>query len=286
VATALEERHPELSVELVPIVSRGDREPGQLAEIGGKGLFTQELEAGLLDGSLDLAVHSLKDLPVNSRAGLAVVAHPRRADPRDALVSEVAGYLDALPAGSELLTGAMRRQAQILHRRPELEVTPLRGNINTRLRKWRERGSAGLVLALAGLDRMRHDATFDELPIHPLDPEVMIPAPGQGILALQVRAGGPASEPCAAIDHPETTRAAVAERRIVAAFGGDCTLPLAAWAREADGGLRLTAMIATPDGRRAAFGDATAAGPEEVAEACLEQMRADGAEEILAELRG
>lgn len=283
VARQLEKAHPGLRVELVGIVTTGDVVPGDLAEVGGKGLFTLELERGLLAGDLDLAVHSLKDLPVTLPEGLIVAAFPERADPRDVLVSEVAADLDGLPEGAVLLTGALRRQAQIRLRRPDLRVEPLRGNVDTRLRKWRESGAAGVILAAAGLARLG----LAGLPVHGLDPEVMIPAPGQGTLALEVRAGSPAEALCRALDHPPTARTADAERRVVAAFGADCTLPLAAWAKaEGDtGALRLTALLALPDGSRAARGEGAGATPDEAAAACVEALRRDGADEVLARIR-
>ena len=284
VAQALEAAHPGLRVELVPIVTRGDRLAGDLAAFGGKGLFTAELERGLLDGSLDLAVHSLKDLPVALPAGLAIAAFPRRADPRDVLVSTLADSLDGLPAGSVVLTGSLRRRAQILLRRPELLVAGLRGNVDTRLRRWRETGAGAVVLAGAGLARLGLLPAAD-LPAHPLAPEVMLPAPGQGTLALEVRRGGRAEALCAALDDAGTAATADAERRVVAAFGGDCTLPLAAWARWERPLLRLTALLATPDGRHAARGEAAGGDPESVAAACIAALLRDGAGEVLARVR-
>jgi hydroxymethylbilane synthase len=285
-ARALERLNPGLTVELVPMVTTGDVVTGDLAEVGGKGLFTQELEAGLLDGSLDLAVHSLKDLPVTLPAGLVVAAYPERADPRDVLVSELAADLDGLPEGAVVLTGALRRRAQILIRRPDLRVEPLRGNVDTRLRKWREQGAGGVILAGAGLSRLG----LTNLPAHPIPPDVLIPAPGQGILALEVRDGGPAVEACLTLNHLPSARAADAERRVVSAFGGDCTLPLAAWARPDEGGpwgrLRLTSLLATPDGRHVARGEAVGDDPAEVAAACVAALREDGADEVLARIRG
>jgi len=281
VARALEALHPGLTVELVPVVTSGDTTPGDLARFGGKGLFTLELERGLLDGSLDLAVHSLKDLPVALPEGLAVAAYPERADPRDVLVSAVAADLESLPPGGVLLTGALRRQAQIRLCRPDLRVEPLRGNVDTRLRKWRESGAAGVVLAAAGLARLR----LAELPAHPIDPGVLLPAPGQGTLAIEVRGGGKAEELCRALDHAPTRHAAEAERRVVAAFGGNCALPLAAWAREeTPGRLRLTALLATPDGSLAARGEGAGADPEEAATRCVAALEADGAAEVLARI--
>jgi hydroxymethylbilane synthase len=282
IARALEAANPGLTVEMVPMVTTGDVATGDLAKIGGKGLFTQELERGLLDGSLDLAVHSLKDLPVRLPEGLVVAAYPERADPRDVLVSELAADLDGLPEGAVVLTGALRRRAQILMRRPDLRVEPLRGNVDTRIRKWREQGAGGVILAGAGLARLG----LQDLPAHPLATDVLIPAPGQGILALEVRAGGPAVEPCRTLDHAPSRRAADAERRVVAAFGGDCTLPLAAWARFEDGRLRLTALLATPDGAHAARGEAVGDDAAEVAAACVAAMRENGADEVLARIWG
>lgn len=281
VARALEARHPGLTVELVGIVTTGDVVPGDLSKVGGKGLFTLELERGLLDGSIDFAVHSLKDLPVTLPDGLAVAAYPERADPRDVLVSEAADSLDGLPAGAVVLTGALRRRAQVLLHRPDLQVEPLRGNVDTRLRKWRESGAGGVILAAAGLDRLG----LDGLPAHPLPPEVLLPAPGQGTLALETRAGSRAEALCRALNHEPTARAAEIERRVVAAFGGDCTLPLAAWARpDGDvGRMRLTAVLATPNGELAARGEA-AGDPDEVAAACVAAMRESGADEVLARL--
>ncbi|HEX2164837.1 MAG TPA: hydroxymethylbilane synthase, partial [Thermoanaerobaculia bacterium] len=227
VAREIERRVPGVAVELVPVVTSGDVYRGDLAAVGGKGLFTLELERGLLDGSLDLAVHSLKDLPVDLPEGLAVAAYPERADPRDVLVSEAAADVASLPAGALVLTGSTRRRAQLLALRPDLVVEALRGNVDTRLAKWRERRAAGVVLAAAGLARLGERLPAG-LPIHPLAPEEMLPAPGQGTLALEVAAGSAAAELCRAMEDAESAAAARAERAVVAAFGGDCTLPLAA----------------------------------------------------------
>jgi hydroxymethylbilane synthase len=331
IARELAELHPGLEIELVTLTTTGDVLPGDLSAAGGKGLFTLELERGLLDGALDLAVHSLKDLPVELPPGLEVAAFPPRADPRDVLVSELAADLDGLPPGAVVLTGSLRRRAQILLHRPDLRVEPIRGNVDTRLRKWRETGAAALVLAHAGLERL---GLLDDpsLPVHALPPEVLLPAPGQGTLALETMTGSRAAALCRALEHAPTARAAAAERRLVGAFGGDCTLPLAAWARvdtgfagdrdgeNGEGGksgehvkrggagqraqsgaggehgkrggraehgaggeiLRLTALLATPDGRHVARGEAVGEDPAAVAAACAAALRADGAGEILA----
>lgn len=280
VARDLEAAHPGLSVELVPIVTRGDRLPGDLGKVGGKGLFTEELEAGLLDGTLDLAVHSLKDLPVRSRDELVLAAHPPRADARDVLVSEVAARIADLPAGARVLTSSLRRQAQILALRPDLVVEPIRGNVETRLRKWRQSGAAGTVLAAAGLARLG----IADAPAHPLAVEELLPAPGQGILAVQTRRGTAAERLCAALDHAASAAAARAERAVVAAFGGDCTLPLAAWATVGATGVRLRALLAATDGGELLRADATAPTPEGAAAECVAQLHAAGAETLLARL--
>ncbi len=280
VAEALRSRHPGLEVELVPIVTRGDREPGELAKLGGKGLFTQELEEGLLAGALDLAVHSLKDLPIHLPDGLGIAAHPPRADPRDSLISELGEDLASLPSGAVLLTGSHRRGSQILLARGDFRVEGLRGNVDTRIRRWRESGHAGLILAQAGLDRLGAEG----LPAFPIDPEVMVPAPGQGILGIEVKRGSRAEELCAALDDPASARAAAAERFLVRAFGGDCTLPLAAWATETEGRIRLLGVLATPDATRAARGEGVGDSPEAAGEACLDALQRDGAEAVLAAL--
>ncbi len=269
VAAALEQHHEGLRVELVPIITQGDRLKGDLSSLGGKGLFTAELEEGLLGGELDFAVHSLKDLPVALPDGLEVVAYPRRADPRDVLVSKVATSLDNLPMHSVVLTGSTRRRAQLLDQRPDLHIEPLRGNVDTRLRKWRESDAAAVVLAAAGLHRLG----LDDVPAHPIDPNLLVPAPGQGTLAIEARSGSPAAALCAALDDPATARAATAERHIVSMFGADCTMPLGAWAEEVDGGqLRVIAELTAPGGEVSVRGEATGEDPIEVSMDCIDSM--------------
>jgi hydroxymethylbilane synthase len=280
VARDLEAAHPGLTVELVPILTQGDRLPGDLGKVGGKGLFTAELETGLLDGSLDLAVHSLKDLPVRVPDELVVAAYPTRQDPRDVLVSEVATRLAELPPGARVLTSSLRRQAQVLARRPDVTVEPIRGNVETRLRKWRQSGATATLLAAAGLARLG----IGEAPVHPLDPDELLPAPGQGTLAVQVRRGGVAEALVAALDDRDARRTAEAERAVVTAFGGDCTLPLAALALPAGGGLRLAALIAAADGSETVRAEASGVDPAAAAEACIRELRERGAERLLAVL--
>jgi hydroxymethylbilane synthase len=279
VARALQDLDARVDVELVPIATRGDTTPGSLATLGGKGLFTAELEAGLLDGSLDLAVHSLKDLPVRLPSGLVIAAHPPREDPRDSLLSESAATVDELAQGARVLTGSLRRRALLLRRRGDLVVEGIRGNVDTRIRKWRESGAEGLVLAAAGLVRL--GLSSDELNAHPQPADVMVPAPGQGTLAIETREASRAFEIASALDDPPTARAARAERAVVAAFGGDCTLPLAAWARDQDGALTLSVFIASRDGRRHAETTVAANDPDQVAAAAVDRLIAAGARALL-----
>jgi hydroxymethylbilane synthase len=279
VARALQERDPRVDVELVPITTRGDTTPGSLAAFGGKGLFTAELEAGLLDGSLDLAVHSLKDLPVKLPAGLVLAAHPPREDPRDSLLAIAAATIDELPVGARVLTGSLRRRALLLRRRADLRVEDIRGNVDTRIRKWRESGAEGLVLAAAGL--LRLGLSSAELSAHPQPAEVMVPAPGQGILAIETRESSRAFEVASALDDAATARAARAERNVVAAFGADCTLPLGAWARDVDGALTLSVFIASRDGLRHAETTVTGNDPDGAAAAAVDRLLAAGAQALL-----
>jgi hydroxymethylbilane synthase len=164
-------------------------------------------------------------------------------------------------------------------------VRAIRGNVDTRLRKWRQTGAGGVILAAAGLDRLGDALDRDGLPLHRLSPEQMLPAPGQGILALEALAGSEAAAVCATLAHGPSAEAARAERRIVAAFGGDCTLPLAAWARREGGALRLSALLATPDGTFAARGEGSGDDPETAADACIAALREAGAEEVLARIQ-
>lgn len=280
VATALDQlpSHPE--VELVPIVTRGDRERGPLAEIGGKGLFTQELEAGLRGGDLDLAVHSLKDLPAIVPEDLTLAAFPRRGPCWDVLVSEVASSVDELPNGATVLTGSLRRGGLLVAQRPDLQIIGLRGNVATRLRRWRESGAAGVVLAGAGLERLG----YTDVPAHRLDPESFLPAPGQGTLVVQTLRGSEAEALCREIDHSETATASTAERHVVRAFGADCRLPLAAWARRDEDAWSVSAWLGAADGARSLRADARHADATEAAEDCVRGLREQGAEELLPDL--
>ena len=231
IASELEKRHKGLVVELVIIKTSGDGiQDKPLHEFGGKGLFTKELEQALINKDVDMAVHSFKDVPVTQplvdQADLIIAAVPVREDARDVLISIGAKTLDALEDGAKIGTGSQRRRSQLLAMRSGLKIMPLRGNIDTRLRKLHDGQYDAIVLAASGL---RRAAMFDEAEMVMLDPEEMLPAPGQGALALQCRRSDARTrELLAALDDPETEQCVTAERVIVAALGGDCHSPIAA----------------------------------------------------------
>jgi hydroxymethylbilane synthase len=250
-ADALLAAHPGLRVELVTISTSGDRLIDQsLADAGGKGLFTKELELALLAGEIDFAVHSMKDVPVTmplvDQAGLVIAAIPAREDARDVLVSRHGRSLADLPAGSTVGTGSLRRRCQILAGRPDLRVVPLRGNVDTRLKKLEQGENAAIVLAMAGLQRLRR---FDAAWMTPIEPVVMLPAAGQGALALQCRLGDELTTAVLAkLDDPATRLAVLAERAVVAGLDGDCHSPIAAWSIIEQGRLSLTAAVGRENG--------------------------------------
>ena len=223
-----------IEIALVPITTAGDRDRTKpFGQIGERGVFVKELEEALLDGRVDVAVHSAKDMTSTDTAGLAVGAYPVREDPRDALCGAV-----ELRPGMRIGTASIRRRAQLLALEPSLSIEPLRGNIDTRLRKRGERGLDAVVLAACGLDRLGLER---EVGLR-FDPGQMLPEAGQGALALQVRAGE--EELVAAADDPETRRRVEAERRCVALIGGGCLAPVAAY----HDGVTLTALVADEDG--------------------------------------
>jgi hydroxymethylbilane synthase len=227
-------RRPGVEIALVPITTAGDRDRTRpFGEIGSRGVFVKELEEALLAGRIDVAVHSAKDMTSTDTEGLAVGAYPAREDPRDALC----GASEVRP-GMRIGTASARRRAQLLALEPTLSIEPLRGNIDTRLRKRGERGLDAVVLAACGLDRLGLGAEIGRR----LDPDVMLPEAGQGALALQVRAGEEAL--VSPSDDPETRRRVEAERRCVAQVGGGCLAPVAAYH---DGAI-LIGLIAADDG--------------------------------------
>ena len=227
-------RRPGVEIALVPITTAGDRDRTRpFGEIGSRGVFVKELEEALLDGRIDVAVHSAKDMTSTDTTGLVVGAYPRREDPRDALC----GATEIRP-GMRIGTASARRRAQLLALEPTLSIEPLRGNIDTRLRKRGERGLDAIVLAACGLDRLD---LGHEIGLR-LDPAVMLPEAGQGALALQVRLGE--EELVASVDDPETHERVELERRCVALIGGGCLAPVAAH----HDGVVLTGLIADENG--------------------------------------
>ena len=248
VQSLLQAQHPGLRVELVPIVTQGDLIIDRpLAEIGGKGLFLKELEQALLDGEADLAVHSMKDMPTELTPGLEMEAALPRATPFDAWLSRTGASLAEIPAGSRVGTSSLRRQCQLLAARPDLQVVPLRGNVDTRLRKLQDGECDAIILACAGLERLGLEAHITEV----LEAPQWLPAATQGIIALQCRTTDDSTrrllEPLADDD---SAVQAMAERAVTRILQGNCQLPLGVLARIRGPHVEVSAMIGTPDGRR------------------------------------
>jgi hydroxymethylbilane synthase len=271
--------HPALAaegaLELVPIRTTGDRvQTRLLADIGGKGLFTKEIEEALLDGRIDLAVHSLKDMETVLPSGLALGCVLPRDDPRDALVARGGARLDDLPQGTRIGTASLRRRAQLLRRRPDLAIVPMRGNVNTRLGKLDMGEVDALVLALCGLDRLGKADVVSEI----LSAETMLPAVGQGALAVECR--GADDEVHALLEplHDSTTAACVtAERAMLAALDGSCRTPIAGLATIDGDSLTLDALLLSHDGtaERRGLQSGAAADAQAIGTALGERLRRD-----------
>jgi hydroxymethylbilane synthase len=233
------------AVPLVEIVTTGDRvQDRRLMEIGGKALFTKEIEEALLEGRVDVAVHSMKDVPADQPDGLCIAAVPPREDARDAFVSEAFATFADLPQGARLGTASLRRQAQALALRPDLNIEMLRGNVDTRLRKLAEGEFDAILLAVSGLNRLGFEAVIRER----LSLDDFLPAPGQGALALQTRTDDLGAAWVAALNDPMTALAVAAERGAMTALEGSCRTAVGAHAMIADGQLRLTTEMLAPDG--------------------------------------
>lgn len=247
VARMLEEANPGLKTEIVPIKTTGDKmREVSLAQIGGKGVFVKEIEEALLSGKVDLAVHSAKDVPAQLPDGLTLAAVPQRADFRDTLVTRRPGGLEALAEGAVVGTSGLRRQAQLLALRPDLKIAPIRGNIESRLNKVATEVEATL-LAAAGLDRLGLNPANGQ----PLSPEIMLPSPGQGTLALEARLTDlEILETVQAVNHQPTYVCLAAERGFLSRLGAGCQLPVAALARIEGAVMTLEGLIASLDGRR------------------------------------
>jgi len=241
VATRLRAAHPDLSVELVPMTTRGDQIADRpLAEIGGKGLFLKELEVAMLERQADIAVHSFKDVPMDLEAGFAIGAVLERADAADAFVSVHYGRLDTLPQNARVGTSSLRRQAQLKALRPDLTALDLRGNVNTRLAKLDAGDYDAIVLACAGLDRLGLSARIRSR----LDAPAWLPAAAQGAIAVEQRAGDArAAALLAPLNDADTARCVIAERALTRHLQGSCQVPIAAFCIETERGLHLSGLV-------------------------------------------
>ena len=272
-------------VERLTIETTGDQVSDRpLGELGGIGVFTKEIQRALLAGAVDVAVHSLKDLPTIPVEGLVLAAVPARAATGDVFISKKHQSFDALPAGAVVATGSLRRQAQILHRRPDLKLVGIRGNIDTRLRKLVEEDLDGLILAQAGLERLGLAGAITEV----LDPSWFLPAVGQGALGLECRAEDAVTrELLTRLDDVATHQAVLAERALLAGLGGGCLVPIGAIGKVEANVLNLRAAVLSPDGRQRVAGEiaGSAEQAEQLGRKLADQLRAQGASEVLAEGR-
>ena len=281
VADALRAHHPKIAIEIVVLRTTGDknrRDP--LSQLGGKGLFVKEIEEALLLQDIDLAVHSMKDMPTTLPAGLHFGAIPPRGEVRDAYVGRDQRRLADLDGPWRIGTGSQRRQAQLRARYADVQVQDIRGNVETRLRKMQQGEVDGLILAAAGLIRLGLQHTITEL----LPPDMMLPAPGQGALAVETLAGHWIDALLAPVHDPLTASAVRAERAFLAYLGGGCMVPIAAFAQCEGQTLHLQGLVSSPDGRQVLRRDIR--GPMQQAaplgQALADQMRAAGAGAILA----
>ncbi len=279
----LETRHPGLTVELSIIKTTGDKITDvPLAQVGGKGLFVKEIEEALLSKRVDLAVHSMKDVPTAFPDGLGLVVTTEREDPRDALLSPSHATIDALPQGARVGTASLRRQAQLLARRPDLKIFPLRGNLDTRLRRLTDGEYDAILLACAGLSRLG----WGEGLTHPIPVEECLPAIGQGALGIECRLDDTATRDAVAfLNHPDTADAVGAERALLARLEGGCQVPIAAHGRVDGDQLTLDGLVGDEGGSQIIRGrrEGARADAEAIGTALAEELLANGAEKILAE---
>lgn len=285
VASRLREAYPETEVVLLPVSTKGDEILNKpLAEIGGKGLFIKELEVLLLEKQADLAVHSLKDVPAEVPAPFTIAAVTEREDPRDAFVSNTYDSVESLPAGAKVGTSSLRRQSQLLHRRPDLVVESLRGNVQTRLRKLDEGQYDAVLLAAAGLKRLGLESRIRSY----LSTEDSIPAAGQGVMAVEIRKEDTELSDLLRFLHSEDVAAAIrCERAFLGFVGGDCKVPAGAFAvPDGNGKLRVDAFISSEDGqrfyKRQAEGEISDA--EALGAAIAKALLTDGGEKVLEEI--
>jgi hydroxymethylbilane synthase len=285
IRTRLMALYPGLQIELVPMSTRGDELlDARLDKAGGKGLFVRELEMAMIEGRADLAVHSMKDMPVELPEGFVLAAITRREDPRDAFVCAGYAHPAELPAGSSVGTSSLRRGAQLLERFPSLRIEPLQGNVETRIAKIDRGEHVAAILAAAGLRRLGLEHRIGCL----LDPELSLPAAGQGALGIECAEGRADLRALLAPLGDATSRSCVlAERAVSRTLGGSCSIPLAAYAQPDPAGLRLRALVASLDGRRVLRAECVgdAADPERLGERAAQTLRERGADEVLAPFR-
>ncbi len=276
--------YPETAVSILGMTTQGDQILDvTLSKIGGKGLFVKELETALANGSADLAVHSLKDVPMNLPEGFTLAAIGEREDPHDAFVSNQYANLAALPAGSVVGTSSLRRESQLRARFPHLKIEPLRGNVQTRLRKLDEGQYAAIILAAAGLKRLGLGSRIRGI----ISSSESLPAVGQGALGIECRADR--TDVIALLQplhHPETAACVLAERALSRQLGGSCQVPLGGFAEARGGKLHMRGFVASPDGKRMAQAEMTGelGQPEALGNKIADALRAQGADEILASL--
>jgi hydroxymethylbilane synthase len=280
----LVQTHPHLKVTLITIKTTGDKiQDAPLAKIGGKGLFVKEIEEALIQGRIDLAVHSIKDVPTELPESLHLSAITKREDPRDVFISKDGTLLKDLPQRAKIGTSSLRRQAQLLHFRGDLELIPLRGNLDTRLKKLERMNLDGIVLAIAGVKRLGFEARITE--VFPI--EISLPAIGQGALGIETRKEDKwVEERIHFLNDPESAIAISAERSFLKRLGGGCQVPIAAFAKIVDSNLRIDGLVGTTDGKRLVKHHLE--GPAEEAESLgnelAEILLGKGAKEILEEV--
>jgi len=284
VARQLKPVYPDLKVSLVKLKTRGDKLlDAPLAKVGGKGLFVKELEAGILAGKADIAVHSMKDVPVEFPEGLELALIMEREDPRDAFVSNRYDSLENMPAGSLVGTSSLRRQTQIRERYPHLRIDWLRGNVNTRLRKLDEGEYDAIILACAGLIRLG----FEQRITMSLEPEECLPAIGQGAVGIEVRSDDLAvKELLAPLGHAETASRIAAERALNETLNGGCQVPIAGYAVLNDGAIYMRGLVGEPDGSRILRAEASGKVEDAVSigKQLAEDLLSQGADQILSHL--
>jgi hydroxymethylbilane synthase len=274
IAARLKEAGVETRIEIIR--TTGDHlQTASLVQAGGKGLFTKEIEDALLEGSIDLAVHSLKDLPTETPTGLTIAAIPERESPFDAMVGST---LAQLPAGARVGTSSNRRGAQLRILRPDLQIDPIRGNVDTRLRKQQSGEFHAIMLAAAGLRRLGLEQAIAEV----FSADQICPAPGQGALAIETRAEDEAARVCSVLNHMPTEQAVVCERTVLAALGGGCQLPVGVFAQPDGSDMQAIAVVVAPDGSRAVRASASDDNAIELGHLVAERLLSRGASELLA----